>query len=95
MRAIVLASDGLWDAMKYEDVCEIVRAPALLGNAEAACTALMAAAQVANSMLFGYSADNITVVVVYLTSPPEEEPCTADLREGICRCCGTCTVFRD
>jgi serine/threonine protein phosphatase PrpC len=136
-RAIVMASDGLWDAMKYEEVCAVVRAPEVLGNAEAATAALMAAAAAANAKHFGSSADNITAVVVYLTvpaaeplpllptSPPSEplpalpaptlvpaeedrddygyndderhdyDSCTAGWREGICDCCGSCTMFRD
>jgi serine/threonine protein phosphatase PrpC len=68
-RAIVLASDGLWDAMKYEEVRAIVRQPELLGNAEAATKALMDAALAANARLFGSAVDNVTAVVVYMTAP--------------------------
>jgi hypothetical protein len=68
-RAIVMASDGVWDVMRYEDVCAIVRKPELLGNAEAATAALMKAAKEAGNVLFGLSMDNITAVVVYLTMP--------------------------
>lgn len=68
-RAIVMASDGLWDAMQYEEVRAIVRDPAVLGNAEAATAVLMTVAAAANAKHFGSSADNITAVVVYLTTP--------------------------
>ena len=71
-RAIVMASDGLWDAMKYEEVRAVVRDPSVLGSSEAATTALMAAAAAANAKHFGASADNITALVVYLTLPPAE-----------------------
>jgi serine/threonine protein phosphatase PrpC len=71
-RAIVLASDGLWDVMKYEEVRAIVRQSELLGNAEAATKALMDAALEANARLFGASADNVTAVIVYMTAPSHE-----------------------
>ena len=69
-RAIVMASDGLWDAMKYEEVRAVVRDPSVLGRSEAATTALMTAAAAANAKHFGSSSDNITALVVYLTLPP-------------------------
>jgi serine/threonine protein phosphatase PrpC len=119
-RAIVLASDGLWDAMKYEEVRAIVRKPELLGNAEAATGALMEAALAKNAAIFGASTDNVTAVVVYTTTPDtlcdtppadlslasplereicyngdDEEECTQGWREGICKCCGSCTTFQD
>ena len=66
-RAIVMASDGLWDAMQYAEVCAIVRNPALIGNAEAATTALMEAALTAGATHFGSNSDNVTVLVVYVS----------------------------
>jgi hypothetical protein len=67
VRAIVMASDGLWDAMQYADVRAIVRNPALVGNAEAATTALMEAALTAGATHFGSHSDNVTALVVYVT----------------------------
>jgi serine/threonine protein phosphatase PrpC len=67
VRAIVMASDGLWDAMQYAEVRDIVRNPAHLGNAEAATTALMEAALAAGATHFGSNSDNVTVIVVYVT----------------------------
>jgi serine/threonine protein phosphatase PrpC len=67
VRAIVMASDGLWDAMQYAEVRDIVRNPALIGNAEAATTALMEAARAAGATHFGSNSDNVTAIVVYLT----------------------------
>ena len=97
IRAIVLASDGLWDGMKYDEVRAIVRKPELLGKAEEATAALMEAALAANAKLFGTNTDNVTVVVVYTTAPypeaeegyedAEEEQCTAGM--GVCKCCGS------
>ena len=68
VRAIVMASDGLWDAMTYEEVCAIVRRPDLLGNAEAATKALMAASLETARLRFGPQIDNVTAVVIYLTA---------------------------
>jgi len=65
-RAIVLASDGLWDAMQYEEVRAIVRRPDLLGDAEAAMAALKDATLAKNATLFGAMADNMTAIVVYV-----------------------------
>ena len=67
VRAIVMASDGLWDAMQYADVRAIVRNPALVGNAEAATAALMEAALTAGATHFGSHSDNVTALVVYVT----------------------------
>jgi len=109
-RAIVLASDGLWDAMTYDEVGAIVRRPDLIGNAEAT-TALMEAALAASNKMFGSSADNTTAIVVYMTSPdslcttppedlslvspPKENGCTYGIREGICKCCGSYTTISE
>ena len=98
IRAIVLASDGLWDAMQYAEVGAVVRDPAVLGNAEAATAALMAAALAANDKHFGDNADNITAVVVYMSAPPaaeevDDEPCISG--EGRCPCCGEITMYRE
>ncbi len=66
-RAIVVASDGLWDALLPEEVRAIVRHPEFLAtqNAEAATAALMAAAQRHGIELFGTDHDNVTAVVIY------------------------------
>jgi len=66
-RAIVIASDGLWDAMHYAEVRAIVRNPDFLGNAEAATAALMTAALAAGKRHFGAHCDNVTAVVIYMT----------------------------
>jgi serine/threonine protein phosphatase PrpC len=67
IRAIVLASDGLWDAMHYSEVCTIVRNPEYIGNAEVAAERLLAACLVKGSRLFGGSQDNVAVIVIYIT----------------------------
>jgi serine/threonine protein phosphatase PrpC len=67
VRAIVMASDGLWDAMQYAEVGAIVRRPDLIGNAEAATKALMVVALETARRLFGTNCDNITAVVVYVS----------------------------
>ncbi len=82
-RAIVVASDGLWDATEFAAVQAIVRRPDLLGacNAEAAAAEVLALGIRSSKEKFGGSAchDNITVSVVYVTAPepapmPEPEP---------------------
>jgi serine/threonine protein phosphatase PrpC len=64
--AIVMASDGLWDAMRYEDVRAIVRRPDLLGNASAAVAVLMQEALNAGQTHFHGNSDNVCCVVVYV-----------------------------
>ena len=68
VRAIVVASDGLWDAMLPEEVRAIVRQPEFLStqDADAAVAALMAAALKKGIELFGTDHDNVTAVVVYI-----------------------------
>ena len=67
VRAIVMASDGLWDAMLYESVAAIVRRPDLLGDAEGATKVLMSVALETARRCFGTHIDNITAVVVYVS----------------------------
>ena len=67
IRAIVLASDGLWDVMHYSEVCAIVRNPDCIGDAEAAADRLMDACLVKGFRLFGTSLDNIALIVIYIT----------------------------
>jgi serine/threonine protein phosphatase PrpC len=66
VRAIVMASDGLWDALQYSEVRAIVRDPACLGNASVACERLMALTMETGVRLFGASLDNVTVGVIYV-----------------------------
>jgi serine/threonine protein phosphatase PrpC len=80
-RAIVVASDGLWDATQFADVQAIVRRPDLLiaRNAEAAAAEVLALGIRSSMEKFGGNAchDNIVVSVVYVTAPapvPEPEP---------------------
>ena len=70
-RAVVLASDGLWDAVQYADVGRLVRQPELLGNADAAAAALLDFGIAKSKEAFGGVAahDNITVAVAYVTVP--------------------------
>jgi len=63
-RAIVVGSDGFWDAMPYAVVRETVRR--FIGQPEAAAAALMDAALTAGRKVFGSSSDNLTVVVTYV-----------------------------
>jgi len=65
-RAIVVASDGLWDILTPAQVRAVVFSDHLLGDASAAATALMAAANEAGTRLFGTDYDNITLVVIYV-----------------------------
>ena len=88
-RAIVVASDGLWDATQFADVQAIVRRPDLLSacNAEAAAAEVLALGIRSSMEKFGGNAchDNIVVSVVYVSAPAVEEialppvPVLADL----------------
>jgi serine/threonine protein phosphatase PrpC len=70
-RAVVVASDGLWDAVHYDEVRAVVRRADLLGNAAAATAALLEFGITMSKKRFGCAAahDNITVVVAYVTTP--------------------------
>ncbi len=70
-RAVVVASDGLWDAVHYDEVRAVVRRADLLGNAAAATAALLEFGIAMSKKRFGCAAahDNITVVVAYVTTP--------------------------
>lgn len=70
-RAVVVASDGLWDAVHYDEVRDVVRRPDLLGNATAATAAVLELGIRMSKARFGQHAahDNITVVVAYITTP--------------------------
>jgi serine/threonine protein phosphatase PrpC len=67
IRAIVLASDGLWNVLRKVTVRRIVRRPDLIGNAHAAADVLMGTALSVGRALCGAKLDNITVVVVYVS----------------------------
>lgn len=75
-RAIVTASDGLWDAVQLDEVRDLVRRPDLLGNAIAATAELMRWGLEKARGHFGPNCDNITVAVTYVTVPlpPAAEP---------------------
>jgi len=66
-RAVVLGSDGLWDAVHYNEVRDIVRSPELLGKPEEATTALLKFGIDKSKERFTSPAchDNITVIVAY------------------------------
>jgi serine/threonine protein phosphatase PrpC len=69
VRAIVIASDGLWDVMKYEEIGAMVRSPTFLESRDgaAAASALLAAALSAGRVLFGPMQDNTTIAVLYFS----------------------------
>jgi serine/threonine protein phosphatase PrpC len=70
IRAVVWASDGLWDLLPYADVGAVVRREDLLGNAEAAAAALLELAKERTRAAFGGAlGDNITVGVSYIVYP--------------------------
>jgi serine/threonine protein phosphatase PrpC len=68
-RAVVLGSDGLWDALHYNEVRDIVRSPELLGKPEEATTVLLKLGIEKSKERFGLPAchDNITAIVAYYT----------------------------
>jgi serine/threonine protein phosphatase PrpC len=63
-RAVVIASDGLWDVMSNESIGAIVCG---IASAEAAAATLLTVALAAGRALFGEPVqDNTAIVVVYL-----------------------------
>lgn len=80
IRAVVWASDGLWDLVQYADVGAVVRRAEFIlrgddgqivgGNAEAATAALLELAKERTRAAFdGDLGDNITVGVTYIVYP--------------------------
>ncbi len=71
VRAVVWASDGMWDLVPPADVGALVRREDLLGNPEAASAALLELTKERTRAAFGGAlGDNITVGVTYITYPP-------------------------
>lgn len=76
--AIVVASDGVWDNWKFEEVASVVLARGTLAqvihtdSAQGAADALMAANLERARVNFGQSADNMTAICMYLI--PATEP---------------------
>lgn len=70
--AIVLASDGIWDNWKFEEVAAFALQPERLARVGASGTALAATAELMAENLdrghanFGSSADNMTALTLYL-----------------------------
>ena len=67
-RAIVMASDGLWDVMTDETIGNIVRQPEFLNtrDATASSNTLLEEALRKGQKLFGRNADNVSIVVAYV-----------------------------
>ena len=65
IRAIVLASDGLWDCMHYSEIRNIVRNPECIGQAELAADRLLIAAKAYSIERFE-SRDDISLIIVYV-----------------------------
>ena len=66
--AYIIATDGMWDAVQYQAICDIVcekRFVSTLDSDEAA-NALMAYATQENLKHFGRNYDNIAIAVVYV-----------------------------
>ena len=68
-RAVVIASDGLWDCMLDTDIGDIVRRTAFLESRDAtgAAEALLAYALLAGRRMYGPDQDNTSVIVAYLS----------------------------
>ena len=69
-RAIVIGSDGLWDTLQFDEAREIVYREGLVGNADAASSALLEYGKARARALMGANYDNITCAVVYVTAAP-------------------------
>jgi len=68
-RAIVMASDGVWDTSQYAEISAIVCRPDLIGNAEAAAAAILTETLAKQTALLGAYGDNATVIVAYVSPP--------------------------
>jgi len=66
IRAVVTASDGLWDTLIDSEIREIVYRPELVGNADLASSTLLAKAIEKGRAIFGIM-DNITLSVIYMS----------------------------
>ena len=78
-RAVALGSDGLWDALQFEEARDLLFRADLVGNADAATAALLELGRAKAVAAFGPVTDNIICAVVYITVPPSppaeaEEP---------------------
>jgi len=72
---LVLASDGLWDVLTNEEVCEAVRRRFARGHGSNANSSAQAAAEYLSKLaLHRNSRDNVTVVVVDLRARKRPEP---------------------
>lgn len=69
-RAIALGSDGLWDALQFEEARDLLYRADLVGNADAATAALLELGRARAVARFGPVTDNIICAVVYITVPP-------------------------
>jgi serine/threonine protein phosphatase PrpC len=65
LRAIVIASDGLWDTLIDSEIREIVHHIDLIGNSDLASEALLAKAIKKGREIYGIM-DNITLSVIYM-----------------------------
>jgi serine/threonine protein phosphatase PrpC len=68
-RAIVMASDGVWDTSQYAEISAIVCRPDLIGNAEAAARTILTETLTKQTALLGTYGDNATVIVIYVSPP--------------------------
>jgi serine/threonine protein phosphatase PrpC len=66
VRAVVIGSDGLWDSLQFEEAREIVYREGLVGNADAASSALLEYGKARARALMGPAYDNIVCAVVYI-----------------------------
>jgi len=67
-RAYVIASDGMWDAVQYQAICDIVSDKRFVTtlDSDEASKALMTYATKENLKHFGRNYDNIAIAVVYV-----------------------------
>jgi hypothetical protein len=86
--SIVVASDGIWDNWKFEEVAAFVLAPtrveaaARAASAQAAANELMAVNLERARTNFGTSADNMTAIVLYLFPRPAAAAAAAAASDG-------------
>ena len=74
--AIVLATDGVWDNFRYEDVCQFVMDPSCLQacvggmgaeGARRVTSAFMQRNAILSQRNFGSQADNATAIILYVS----------------------------
>lgn len=78
-RYLVVASDGIFESMTSQDVCELLEETEASDNISLSSLWSLMAGRVVNSALRKGSMDNLSAIVVPLVQSPKSQECAADL----------------